>query len=136
MTIKIEAGKIYRTRMGEKVGPMQKNVRGVYRYRAEGYPGHWNENGISDIHCTSDILEEWLDSDELMERLQTAEQQVETLRVQLDAMRNALRPFAVWADHLPSDGPDSREIAAHDSRLTYGDVRRARAAMLTFRGDE
>ena len=51
------------------------------------------------------------------------------LRAQLDAMREALRPFAVWADRLPSDGPDSREIAAYDSHLTYGDVRRARAAL-------
>jgi len=129
MTIKLEAGKIYLTCMWEKVGPMHKNVRGTYRYRAEGYPGHWNENGISDIHCTSDIAVEWLDSDELMGRLQAAERQVEPLRAQLDAMREALLPFAVWADHLPGDGPDNRELAAHDSHLTYGDVRRTRAAL-------
>ena len=67
--------------------------------------------------------------DDPLERLQAAEWQVETLRAQLDAMREALRPFAVWADRLPSDGPDSREIAAYDSHLTYGDVRRARAAL-------
>jgi len=134
MTIKLEAGKIYRTCMGEKVGPIHRNIRGVYRYRAEGYPDHWNEKGISDIHCTSDILEEWLDSDELMERLQAAEQQNETLRAQLDAMRGALRPFAAWADHLPSDGPDSRELAAHGSKLTYGDVRRACAVLSVFGG--
>jgi len=67
--------------------------------------------------------------DDPLKRLQAAEWQVETLRAQLDAMREALRPFAVWADRLPSDGPDSREIAAYDSHLTYGDVRRARAAL-------
>lgn len=135
MTIKIEDGKTYRTCMGEKVGPMHKNVRGAYRYRAEGYPDHWNEKGISDIYSTSNILAEWLESDELPERLQVAERQVETLRVQLDAMREAIRPFAAWANYLPSDGPDSRELAAHGSDLTYGDVRRAHAAMLVFRGD-
>jgi len=56
-------------------------------------------------------------------------QQAKILQVQFDAMREALRPFAAWADHLPSDGPDSRELAAHDSRLTYGDVRRAQNAL-------
>ena len=74
-------------------------------------------------------------ADALPDRLQTAERQNETLRAQLDAMRGALRPFAMWADYLPSDGPDSRELAAHGSDLTYGDVRRAHAAMLVFRGD-
>jgi len=129
MTIKIEDGKTYRTCMGEKVGPMHKNVRGVYQYRAEGYPDHWNEKGISDIYSTSNILAEWLESDELPERLQASERQVDILRVQLDVTRRALRPFAIWESYLSGDAPDSQVIAAQDRHLTYGDVRRARAAL-------
>ena len=82
-----------------------------------------------DTGWTADVPVSAPGADDQHDRLQAAEQQNETLRVQLDAMREALRPFAVWADRLPSDGPDSREIAAYDSHLTYGDVRRARAAL-------
>lgn len=63
--MKIEAGKYYRTRDGQRVGPMRENgVPTVYRWSV-GFEGgaFWDDSGRGANARSPDLIAEWAESD-------------------------------------------------------------------------
>lgn len=74
MTLKIEAGKFYRTRDGRKVGPMFRwsdislhpfEMRGHRHEDFDIYNSFWDECGKSDESTHADLIAEWTDTIDL-----------------------------------------------------------------------
>jgi len=64
--MKLEVGKYYRTRDGEKVGPMRADPRGRARgfEWADEHDWAWRADGTFDIRrleCDEDLIAEWVD---------------------------------------------------------------------------
>jgi hypothetical protein len=103
MTIKIEAGKYYRTRDGRKVGPMVKD--GCYN---DGFPwmydigaGWWSDDGqrkSKRLRETHDIIAEWTDAPDVDLTKITAPFGLLPKETQ-DALKAHGGPYEIWREN-------------------------------------